>query len=512
MPAPVPILSDIVGLFIRHPLRWAVPAIVVAAAASLYAVTKPATWEAAVTMTVRAEAAGNQGGPGRFRDLSEMKTVQETVLELAKNRGVLEAALRKVGPPVDAEGADAKDAAAWPAPTDLDDLADSLKLVPPKGAEFGSTEVFYLKIKNRDRDRAIALADALSDELLKRFQSLRNDKAGSMVRELETAVNIARRDLAESVATLGAFESNVGGDLAELRTLEQLGSGDGNLRKLVVELESELRQAENSERNYQELHNLLSAAQADSSRLLATPNRLLEAQPALRRLKEGLIDAQLRTSQLLGSRSAEHPEVRASLDAQEEVRRHLHAELAAAAQGVAGELAITKELVADRRTKAAEARARLDRLASLRAEYSSLNSQMQYRTRQAEQSERALVDARAAQAGGAASNLLTKLDKADAGTKPVGPGKTMLLAAGIGGGLMFGIGCLLLTTRLPDSLTGVQLDRAAPALHPFPTNPADANQLPSMPPRSDFPPLDLDGPAMRAAAQAERQPAAPSSV
>ena len=497
MPAPVPILTDIIRLFIRHPFRWLVPAIVVAAAASLYAVTKPTIWEAAVTMTVRAEAAGNQGGPGRFRDLSEMKTVQETVLELAKNRGVLDAALRKVG-----ASADAKDAAAWPAPTDLDDLADSLKLVPPKGAEFGSTEVFYLKIKNRDRDRAMALADALSDELLKRFQSLRNDKAGSMVRELETAVNIARRDLAESVQTLGAFETNVGGDLAELRTLEQLGSGDGNLRKLVVELESELRQAENAERNFQELHNLLSAAQADSSRLLATPNRLLEAQPALRRLKEGLIDAQLRTSQLLGSRSTEHPEVRASLDAQEEVRRHLHAELAAAAQGVAGELAITKELVADRRAKAAEARARLDRLASLRAEYSSLNSQMQYRTRQAEQSERQLVDARAAQAGGAASNLLTKLDKADAGTKPVGPGKTMLLAAGIGGGLMFGIGCLLLTTRLPDSLTGASLDKPAPSAHPIPT----------MPPRSDFPPLDFDGPAMRAATAPERQSATASSA
>ncbi|MCE9607381.1 MAG: hypothetical protein K8U03_21050 [Planctomycetia bacterium] len=471
MSAPVPVLSDIVGLFIRHPLRWALPAVVVAAIASLYAVTKPATWEAALTLTVRAEATGNQGGAGRFRDLSEMKTVQETVLELAKNRAVLEAALRKVGLPANTKVA----AGAWPSGADIDDLSDALKLVPPKGAEFGSTEVFYLKVKDNDRARAMALADAVADELLARFQLLRSDKAQSMVRELGVAVDIARRDLQESVTTLGAFETRIGGDLAELRNLEQLGSGDSDLRKLVVELESELRQAENAERNNQELHNLLSAAQADSSRLLATPNRLLESQPALRRLKEGLIDAQLRTSLLLGSRSHEHPEVRASLDAQEEVRRHLHAELAAAAQGVAGELDVAHELVADRRQKAAAARGRLDRLASSRAEYSSLNSQMQYRTRQAEQSERQLVDARAAQAGGAASNLLTRLDKADAGTKPIGPGKTTLLGIGIGGGLMFGIGCLLLTTRLPDgSATTTQAQPSQADAQPVSAAPAAA--------------------------------------
>lgn len=496
MPVTVPILSDIVGLFVRHPLRWALPAVVVAALASLFAVAKPVTWEAAVTMTVRAEATNNQGGAGRFRDLSEMKTVQETVLELAKNRAVLDAALRKVGAP-----ADAKDTASWPAGSDIDDLSDSLKLVPPKGAEFGSTEVFYLKIKDRDRSRATALADAVADELLARFKTLRNDKAGSMVRELETAVDIARTDLRESVTTLGAFEAKVGGDLAELRNLEQLGSGDSDLRKRANELENELRQAENAERNNQELHDLLSAAQADSSRLLATPNRLLESQPALRRLKEGLIDAQLRTSQLLGSRSTEHPEVRASLDAQDEVRRHLHAELAAAAQGVAGELALGHALVTDRRTKAAEARARLDRLASLRAEYSSLNSQMQYRTRQAEQAERALVDARASQAGATATSLLTKLDKADAGTKPVGPGKTTLIAAGIGGGLMFGIGCLLLTTKLPDSLTGLgPTDNAA-----IYRSASELNPQPTLPPRSDFPPLDLDDLAARVAAADARR-------
>jgi len=47
----------------RHPLRWALPAIVVASAASLYAVTKPATWEAGAHVTVRAERPAIKAGP-----------------------------------------------------------------------------------------------------------------------------------------------------------------------------------------------------------------------------------------------------------------------------------------------------------------------------------------------------------------------------------------------------------------------------------------------------------------
>ena len=283
-----------------------------------------------------------------------------------------------------------------------------------------------------------------------------------MVRELETAVAIARRDVREAVGELQKLESTVGGDLAELRNLEQLGSGDSDLRKLVVELDNELRQAETANRNERELQTLLTAAAADPQQLLATPNRLLESQPALRRLKEGLIDAQIRSSQLLGSMSRVHPQVRASLDAEEEIRRHLNTEVQSALQGVRAELALSDEITADRRARLTKARERLDRLATLRAEYSSLNMQMQHRTRQQEDAERQLLEARSAQAGGTAASLLTRIDAPDAGTRPLGPGRTTLLGMGIFGGLVCGIGCLLLTTRLPTTTTEVEPAAATP--------------------------------------------------
>jgi uncharacterized protein involved in exopolysaccharide biosynthesis len=444
MPSSPPALADIARLFVRYPMRWLVPAAAVAIGIGGYAFLKPATWQATQTLVVRGEATGNVDGPGRFRHLTEMKTLEETLVEVAKSRAALTAVLEKVGPPPGKPVV-----GNWPTPRDVDDLSADVELVPPKGAEFGATEMFYLRAKAVTPEQACALADAVADELLERFRKLRDDRAGSVVAELEQAAELARHQRAESVAALGKFEAGVGGDLAELRNLDQLGSGDGDVRKVSVELENEMRQAEQAVRNLRELKALLEPASLDPTKLLATPNRLLDSQPALRRLKDGLVDAQLRTSQLLGSMSREHPLVRAALDSEAEVRARMHAELSAALTSVETELAPAEALVRDRQERLAASRARLDRLASSRAEYSALNAEYQHRTRQLEQAEKQLLDARAAQAGATVTSLVARVGVPDAGSKPVGPGKTMLLLMGVVGGLVVGVGCLLLTIPQP---------------------------------------------------------------
>lgn len=440
MSATTPVLADFARLFVRYPLRWIVPAVLVAAGAIGYALVKPATWQAVLTLVVRGDANGAGDSLGRFRDLTEMKKLEETLLETAKSRTSLEAALVAVGP-----DPEAKSTGQWPSPQDVDDLADSVEIVPPKGSEFGTTEMLYLRVKDRTPERACALAEAVADQMTERFRKLRDDRAHSVVQELEKAVELARAERDKSVQSLGAFEGRIGADLAELRNLEQLGSGDGDVRKLIVELESEHRQAEQAVRNLRELKALLEPAELDPTKLLATPNRLLESQPALRRLKDGLIDAQLRTSQLLGSMSREHPLVRAALDSEQEVRSRLHDELTAAMTGIETELGPAEALVRDRNDRLTAAKTRLDRLASVRAEYSALNAENQHNARQLEQAEKQLLDARAAQAGVNAASLVAEIGAADAGSKPLGPGKTTLMLLGVVGGLVVGAGCLLLT-------------------------------------------------------------------
>ena len=80
------------------------------------------------------------------------------------------------------------------------DLASSVRFTPPKGAELGATEVFYVKVKDRDRLRAANLAMAVCNQLQARFQKLRDQRAQSMADELSKTVAMAQSDLERSTA------------------------------------------------------------------------------------------------------------------------------------------------------------------------------------------------------------------------------------------------------------------------------------------------------------------------
>ena len=166
-------------------------------------------------------------GPGKFNYPEEMKTVQETILEVAKSRSVLAGgpAARSARRPT------ARDPAAWPTDRDIVDARKYVKLVPPKGAEFGKTEVFYLNVRAEDRARSVGSQRGLFKQLQVQFQQLRDAKAQSMVDELTKTVHLAKTDLDEATAALAATEHRVGSDLAELRSMQEMASSDSALRR-----------------------------------------------------------------------------------------------------------------------------------------------------------------------------------------------------------------------------------------------------------------------------------------
>ena len=136
----------------------------------------------------------------------------------------------------------------------------------------------------------------------------------------------------------------------------------------------------------------------DRGRLLATPNRLLDSQPSLRRLKDGLLDAQLHTAAMMGRMSAEHPLVQAAKQAEEEIGRRLHDELAIAVRGVESDVRLGGDRIAALESQLADATGRLSRLAAVRAAYAAQVAQTNSRTRLLERAEQSLADARAAHA------------------------------------------------------------------------------------------------------------------
>jgi len=423
------------------------PGVCVALLAAVYAVVKHDTWEASQALVIRNEAVSSDSSPGSFRQPEDMKTVQETILELARSRSVLEAALRQVGPPADYKGKH-----PWPSAEDVADFREQVKLAPPKGAEFGKTEIFYLKVRDKDRSRAVALCNAVCDQVQAHFQQLRDEKARSMIRELERSVELARRDLEQSTARLAAIETEVGSDLGELRALDDGTADDSALQQTVAEIQAELRRIAARRNSQEQLLVLLRAAQNDAGRLLAAPKDLLDSQPALRQLKEGLLAAQIHTAQLLGKMSEEHPEVRAAREAEEEIARHLHNELAIAIRGLEAEREMSRQREALLSAQLAETNQRLARLARVRARYSNQVAENAHYRGLLERTEQTLADARAKQAAARSATLISRMDRPDAGHRPVGPTRAMIVLGGIAGGVMLSLGLWVLQLPVPFGL------------------------------------------------------------
>jgi len=419
---------------------WLLPAVAIAAAVGVYALVHESTWESSQALIVRNEAFNTSKEPGKFSYPEEMKTVQETILEVVKSRGVLTAALDEVGPP-----AGCKRPEEWPTDRNVVEARKNVKLVPPKGAEFGKTEVFYLNVSAKDRARSVALNEAVFKQLRSRFKQLRDAKAQSMVDELTKTVRLAKADLDEATSALASTEHRLGSDLAELRSMQEMASSDSALRRSGEEIRARLRENAAVEKINRQLLAVVTEAEGDPSRLAATPRQLLESHASLRRLKDGLIDAQLHTAALLGTMSADHPKVLAARETEAEIGRNLHEELAVARRGIEIELRLCSERRELLEEQLAKTNRRLCGLAEVRAGYANQVTSVRNRAVLLERAEGNLAEARAARASAKATSLISPIDAPDAGIRPVGPGRITIALCGVAGGLLAGFGLVFLT-------------------------------------------------------------------
>jgi len=431
---------DLIRMFTRHLSWWVVPMVGCALLAGVYSLVAPRSWRATQGLIIRPEvAAVSEERIGKFADLSEMKTLQETILELAKSQSVVRATLSAVGPPQRSSRAK-----QWPSLVDVENFRRAIDMRPPGGAEFGKTEVFYLSVRDPDRARAEALVSALCDQLERRMQKLRAARAQGMIAELERTVAMADSDLAAQTAQLAKFEAKIGPDLAELRTLNAQIGNQGEVSQELQSIEAERRANDIRQRENVQLLQLLRAAQNDPQQLLATPVALLQSQPAVSKLKDALVEAQLQTASLRGSRTENHPLVIAAREKENLVRRQLHDELAAAIRG----LEIDIELGEERETALAHrwraARDRLSRLAEARADYAALVASVENHTRLVEAARKNLADARARYAGAHGASVIARIDGVEAGVRPVGLGRLTITAMGGVAGLMVGLGIVVL--------------------------------------------------------------------
>lgn len=445
MTAPNPLQQTVMSLlkaFRSYVWLWVIPTIAMTAIATVFATTKSTTWQASQALVVRDEARG-MSRQGRFDSTESMRAFQETIIEVAKSTTVVTEALKQLGPPDQL-----LTGKKFPSDADVQALQESISVAAPAGSELGTTEVVYLSLKGKTPEDAIARTNAVYDQLVKHLGNLRNARAGSVTTELEQSLTLATADLQKATDALSKMEREVGRDLAELRVLNQSGSGEGNLRIALNQVKTELRQRQSEVETHQQLKQVLIAATQNPDELLAMPSSMFAAQPALKRLKDGLVDAQLRTSDLKGKMSPGHPLVQAAIQAEEAVRQSLRSELASAITSCDTDWQVTQRQVDSLTAQQDDIQARLSHLAGMRAEYAVLVNDVEQRTSIVQQAKQDLATAKATESSSQATSLITRFQSPQVGDSPVGPGQTTIIGIGLVGGLMTGAGLVFLVAPL----------------------------------------------------------------
>ena len=455
-------------LLVERRRTWLTPAIVCAVLSVIYALFMTRYWEAFQGMVVREEASVAAGSkqPGQFADLFEMRTFQETILELAKSHQVVSTTIKNVAQ------AETGMVPVEPTAEQIEKFRKRLSMSPPNGAEFGKTEVFYFSVKDPNRERALDLVAELCQQLALRLGHLRQERSQGLTNELAKQVELAGKVHQEENARLKGFEVQVGSDLGELRTLHSAMGGQSDLRQQLVELEKESRAVEARLCEAEDLLIVLQAAQDNPEQLVAMPSSLLKIQPTLQRLKNGLVDAQLQASKLSGTRTSEHPHVQAALETVAKVRDELHQELAVVIGGLQVEIGLSHNRLEVLNSQVSGLQTRLNRLAELRAEYTSRVASVESSRAVLSQARKQLSEVRAKQVAAQSAQLVTPIDSAETGPYPVGLGRTMVVILGTFAGLVLGLGWLFLNLPTGENATH-SVAREIPTAGPWPVTKAD---------------------------------------
>jgi polysaccharide biosynthesis transport protein len=112
----------------------------------------------------------------------------------------------------------------------------------------------------------------------------------------------------------------------------------------------------------------------------------------------------------------------------------------------------------------ASMRERMDGLVGMRVNYASLTREVDHRRLLLEAAQRDLADVKASRAVAEKCSLIHRIGSPDTGPRPVGPGRTTIVLAGIAGGLIVGLGIVFISVPVPSVATVAMLPLHSPQI------------------------------------------------
>jgi succinoglycan biosynthesis transport protein ExoP len=413
---------------------------------------KSNVWVATQGMIVRDEATATAMRLGRFESQTQMKTAQEMLMELARNPSVIRKALSSVPQENSYNFLQVFGKSSMTEPTSKEIEAFGKRNVTvraPHGAELGTTEIIYLDVKLGSKQRAIAMVEAITGFLEQELQQVRQSRAEGIIAELRAAEDVADSALQRATKKLQSIEIAVGTDLADLRGLTDANTGSTN-RLMLDMVRDDLRKGEIELQMHQENLESVRAAIREPDLLAQVTDRLTDTQPTIKKLREALAEAYIRTTQQMGRYSELHPEVLVAQQTEVHVRQRLMKELEAAGSAIEGSIALTSRRMQRLHEQEQELGKRLNLLAQIRADYTNTVAEVKARSDELHSIRRDLTQALAARDAASKSSLITRLDNPILGEKPLGPGRTTIAGAALFGGLMLGLGVVFLLVPIHE--------------------------------------------------------------
>lgn len=454
--SPIPInpqVQNLITTYWQWRKLWIVTTILFFGIGIAYSVLlKKDQWVASQAIIVRDEATGAVMRLGRFESQTQMKAAQETVLEMARNPQVVEAALVAVGRPAKFFGLLKNDSP--PSKSEIESFGSScVSIRAPRGAELGTTEVIYLDVKDGSRDRAMKLATEICNALEKQLKAVRVELASGVIQELEAAQSVCQASLSTATEELKKMEVEAGADMADLRGLTDSSIGSTN-RLMLDHVRDELRKADLSIKTMTPNVQLARAALDNPSLVLQAADVLASAHPAVDKLRDGLSKAVVQTATLEGKYTTDHPHVVNARKAEDAIRQNIRKELQVIVESYETSIAITQQKIKALNEQEQELGHRLNRLAESRAKYGNLVNEVKSRSDKLSSIKNELTETLASRDAAQAASLITRLDTPVLGEKPVGPGRSTIVGGATVGGLMFGLGVVFLLAPMDVRVAG----------------------------------------------------------
>ena len=433
-----------------------IPVVVGGLLAGAYALMTRTTWQATEAIVIRVQGAARVQSLGEPSTLDQLTLAADTIDEVAHSPEVLAAVLRKVEP---AKGK----APAQPTAKEIAALRSAVRLSAPREIDSGDAEVINLRVKNRNRERALALVTALGQEVAEQSQQLISQRAKRAIEQLCTAEAQAADRLRAASQQLAQLEQKAGANADELRNSAQSSaSAPAESPQTVESLASRIRLLEETNRNNRAQLKLLQDAANNPTELASTPSSVLDAQPALRRLKDELDDAQLRGALLRGTMSDQHPQVEAADANEKSIRQQLESELAGSIEMLDDEIAKCDEQLAALRVELQNAQDRADKLPGLRSEYATLSTEVQVRTEALKAAQKRIADARSNEAKARHCCTIQIQDPKNPTVKVAGFTRLGIFFRGLFGGALVGLGLFYLTRPKPQPVAETAVAAAPP--------------------------------------------------